>query len=119
VTEREEADMETDMEADATGETFGALVREGSVLVDVWGPNCAPCLALMPSIEALAARHRGRLRLVKVNAPENRRICRELRVFGLPTYVLFRDGEEVSRLSGDPSLEEIEAAVETMLGGDD
>lgn len=115
MTEREEADME----ADATAENFGALVREGSVLVDVWGPNCAPCLALMPSIEALAERHGGRLRLVKVNAPENRGICRELRVFGLPTYVLFRDGEEVSRLSGDPSLEEIEAAVETMLGGDE
>jgi thioredoxin 1 len=114
VTEREEANMG----ADATAETFGALVQEGNVLVDVWGPNCAPCLALMPSIEEMAERHRGRLRLVKVNAPENRGICRELRVFGLPTYVQFRDGEEVSRLSGDPSLEEIEAAVETMLGGE-
>jgi thioredoxin-like negative regulator of GroEL len=114
VTEREEANMG----ADATAETFGALVQEGNVLVDVWGPNCAPCLALMPSIEEMAERHRGRLRLVKVNAPENRGICRELRVFGLPTYVLFRDGEEVSRLSGDPSLEEIEAAVETMMGGE-
>lgn len=114
MTEREEANMGVD----ATAETFGALVQDGNVLVDVWGPNCAPCLALMPSIEALAERHRGRLRLVKVNAPENRGICRELRVFGLPTYVLFRDGEEVSRLSGDPSLEEIEAAVETMVGGE-
>ena len=106
------------MAADATAETFAALVEEGNVLVDVWGPRCAPCLALMPSIEALAERHRGRLRLVKVNAPENRGICRDLRVFGLPTYVLFRDGEEVRRLSGDPSLEEIAAAVESMLGGE-
>jgi thioredoxin-like negative regulator of GroEL len=115
VTEREEAVMETD----ATAETFGALVKEGHVLVDFWGPACAPCIALMPSIEALAERHGGRLRLVKVNAPENRGICRDLRVFGLPTYVLFRDGEEVRRLSGDPSIEEIATAVDTMLGGEE
>jgi thioredoxin 1 len=115
VTEREDADIR----ADATAETFGALVERGNVLVDFWGPKCAPCLSLMPSIEALAERHRGRLRLVKVNAPENRGICRELRVFGLPTYVLFRDGAEVARLSGDPSLEEVAAAVETMMGGEE
>jgi thioredoxin-like negative regulator of GroEL len=105
--------------ADATAETFGALVEQGNVLVDFWGPKCAPCLSLMPSIEALAERHRGRLRLVKVNAPENRGICRDLRVFGLPTYVLFSNGAEVRRLSGDPSLEEVTAAVETMLGGEE
>ena len=115
MTEREEAVMG----ADATEETFEALVKEGNVLVDFWGPACAPCLALMPSIEALAERHGGRLRLVKVNAPENRGICRDLRVFGLPTYVLFRDGEEVRRLSGDPSLEEIATAVDTMVGGEE
>ena len=104
--------------ADATAETFRGLTERGDVLVDFWGPKCAPCLALMPSVEALAERHRDRLRLVKVNAPENREICRDLRVFGLPTYLLLRDGEEVGRLSGDPSLDEITTAVETMLGGE-
>ncbi len=107
-----------ELDTDATVDTFPALVREGLVLVDFWGPNCAPCIALMPAIEELASRHEERLDLVKVNAPENRPICRALRVFSLPTYVLFRDGIEAGRLSGSPTLEEIEAAVTDLLGGE-
>lgn len=106
------------MQVDATVETFPGLVEGGVVLVDFWGPNCAPCLALMPHVEALVDRLGGRVRLVKVNAPENRQICRDLRVFGLPTYLVFDDGEEVERLSGDPSLEDLEAALGRAMGGE-
>ena len=102
---------------EATVETFTELVRDGNVLVDFWGPNCAPCIALMPKVEGLAERFGEDLRLVKVNAPENRQVCRDLRVFGLPTYVLFRDGQEVERLTGDPSLEDIGSAVESLVRG--
>ena len=103
------------MATDATVETFEGLVREGLVLVDLWGPACAPCIALMPLVEELECRYIGRLQLVKVNAPENRQVCRDLRVFGLPTYVLFRDGEEVERLVGDPSIDDIESAIEIQM----
>ena len=54
---------------------------------------------------------------MKVNAPENRQVCRELRVLGLPTYVLYRDGAEVERLTGDPSREDIEQAVARLVDG--
>ena len=40
-----------------------------------------------------------------------------MRVFGLPTYVLYRDGAEVERLTGDPSKADIEAAVATLVEG--
>jgi thioredoxin 1 len=103
------------MPVDATVENYRDLVSSGNVLVDFWGPRCRPCLALMPAVEALEARHDGRLQLVKVNAPENRAICRELGVFGLPTYLLYRDGVEVQRLTGDPTRSDIEAAVAGVL----
>ena len=104
------------MKAEATVETFPELVREGAVLVDFWGPNCAPCLALMPHVEQLVDDFDGRVGLVKVNAPENRQICRDLRVFGLPTYVVMKDGVEIARLSGDPTLEQIRASLENVTG---
>jgi thioredoxin 1 len=103
------------MAVDATPETYTALVADGDVLVDVWGPRCQPCLALMPAVEALEDRYGGRLRLVKVSAPENRALCRELGVMGLPTYLLYHDGAEVERLIGDPKKEEIEAAVTRLI----
>ena len=69
----------------------------------------------MPAVEALEDRYEGRLRLVKVSAPENRVVCRELGVMGLPTYLLYRDGAEIERLTGDPTREEIEAAVARLI----
>jgi thioredoxin 1 len=105
------------MAVEATPETFPALVEQGNVLVDFWGPRCQPCLALMPAVEALEESYDGRLKLVKVNAPENRQVCRDLRVLGLPTYLLYRNGAEVERLTGDPSKADIEAAVARLVEG--
>jgi thioredoxin 1 len=75
----------------------------------------------MPAVEALEEQLAGRLKLIKVNATENRALCRELSVFGLPTYILFHDGHEVERLTGDPKKSEIELAVTRLLeeGGDE
>jgi thioredoxin 1 len=95
---------------DATVETFADLTSKGSVFVDFWGPRCQPCLAMMPTIAALEQEADGAVRVVKVNSAENREICRELRVFGLPTYILMREGEELERLSGEVSKDDIERA---------
>jgi len=102
------------MPVDATVETFGDLTGAGSVLVDFWGPRCQPCLAMMPTIAKLEEEAGGAVRVVKVSAPENRQICRDLRVFGLPTYVLMRDGVELERLSGAVTKEQVEQAFETL-----
>lgn len=102
------------MPVEATVETYGDLTGEGSVLVDFWGPRCQPCLAMMPTIANLEEAADGAVRVVKVNSAENREICRELKVFGLPTYVLMRDGEELERLSGDVSKDDIERAFATL-----
>ena len=83
---------------EATRDDFRDLVADGMVLVDVWGPSCAVCMALMPHVEALAA-ERDDLRVVKLEAPKARRLCIELRLMGLPAFLLFRDGEEVARLA--------------------
>ncbi len=102
------------MPLDATVETFGDLTSEGSVLVDFWGPRCQPCLQMMPTIARLEEEAGGSVRVVKVNASENRQVCRDLRVFGLPTYVLMRDGVELERLSGQVSREDLERAFSTL-----
>ena len=97
------------MAIEATPETFAGLVEKGNVLVDFWGPRCQPCLALMSAVEALEESYEGRLKLVKVNAPENREVCRDLKVLGLPAYLLYRAGAEVERYSTelhDPEITE-------------
>lgn len=83
---------------EATRESFWDLVSTGTVLVDLWGPECRPCLALMPHVEELAARCAGEISVVKLEAPKARRLCIELGVMSLPAFILFHQGEELARL---------------------
>lgn len=86
------------------------------VLVDFWGPQCAPCLALMPKVERLAEKYGGKLKITKVDASKNRRLCLNLKVFGLPTFLFYKNGKEMNRLSGNAlKIEEIEEAVEKII----
>ena len=87
---------------EATKENFKELVADGVVLVDVWGPDCRPCVALNPHVEEIAEQNPD-IRVVKLEAPKARRLCMEMRMMGLPVFVVFKDGEEVDRLS-DPQL---------------
>jgi thiol-disulfide isomerase/thioredoxin len=85
---------------------------EGVVFVDVWGPKCAPCLALGPTYEALADQFDDRGRFLKLEAPANRMACVDLGVMGMPTFLAFRNGSEVGRLSGESiNQAELEAWV--------
>ncbi len=84
--------------AEATRENFDELDMSGTVLLDVWGPDCRSCLALKPHVEKLAE-ERDDLKVVMLEAPKARRVCIRLGVHALPTFLLMRDGEEVARLS--------------------
>ena len=103
---------------EATVETFAQLIANGPVLVDIWGPQCQPCIALMPAVEALAQTYGDRVRFLSVNAPDNRKVCRDLRVAGLPACLTMRDGVEVERLTSNAtSPDQIEQAILRLLDG--
>lgn len=98
-------------------ETFEEEVirSEKPVVLDFWGPQCGPCLALMPAIEMLADRYKDQIKIAKVEAPKNRRLCLNMRVLSLPTFLFYKDGNEVERLSGNITLKAIEDAIKKML----
>ena len=58
----------------------------------------------------------SKLRLVKVNAPDARQLCRQLRVLGLPTYILFHNGVEVRRIGGNDITERDILALAEAVG---
>jgi len=69
----------------------------------------------MPQVEALGTTYTGKVKMTKVEAPKNRRLCLRLKVMSLPTYLLFKDGKEVERLSGNVSVESIEESIKKLL----
>ena len=106
------------MATEATVETIAELMKEGHVLIDFWGPDCAPCMGMMPAVEALGVKYAGQVTLLKLKAPDNRQVCRDMRVAGLPTYITLRDGGEVERVTGNgATIDDIEAAIQRLLAG--
>ncbi len=80
---------------DVTEATFEADVNQSTlpVLVDFWAPWCAPCLALTPTIEAIARLYEGRLKVVKVNCDESQPLAQRYGVRGIP-HLLFIAGDQ-------------------------
>ena len=100
---------------EVTKENFREVVSEGTTLIDMWGPDCTTCLALMPDVERIAEEKQD-VKVVTLEAPKARRLCMELKVLGLPAFLLFRDGEEVGRLAGpDLTASKLEAWLDENL----
>jgi thioredoxin 1 len=85
---------------DANFETE-VLKSSQPVLVDFWAAWCQPCRALEPTVESIAEKYKGKAKVVKLNVDENR-VASSSGIKGIPTLILFRDGEEIERIVGVP-----------------
>lgn len=85
------------------------------VLVDFWAAWCAPCRALAPRVEAVAAKRANRARFAKLNVDDSPTVAQRYGIRGIPTLILFQDGVEKERLIGVVSEEEISRAIEKYL----
>jgi len=72
---------------------------QGLSLVDVWAPWCGPCRIIGPVVEDIAQEFAGRLKVGKLNADENAKAM-QLGVSGIPTLLIFRNGQEIDRIVG-------------------
>ena len=69
----------------------------------------------MPQVEALGTTYAGKVKVIKVEAPKNRRLCLDLKVMSLPTFLFYKDGKELDRLSGKVSMESVEKSISKLL----
>lgn len=104
---------------DVTAASFAQAVLAVSqripVLVDFWAAWCAPCRALAPVLEDLAARHGDALRIAKVDTDAEAALYAEYGIRSLPTLVVFRAGKAVTQVVGAQPLSALEAAVAPYL----
>lgn len=100
----------------ATDASFATdvLAAPGLVLVDFWAEWCGPCKALAPILADLADEY-PEVRVVKVNADENKQVMEQFSVRGLPSMLLFANGQEKTRLVGTQSKTRLAALIDEQL----
>lgn len=94
-----------------TKDTFSSEVHEskGVTLVDFWSESCVPCKQLMPEVHALAERHADKAKFCSFDIAGGRRVAMKEQVLGLPSIVIYVDGEKKEHLTGDSlTIKEIE-----------
>lgn len=81
---------------------FSARVLESNkpVLVDFGAPWCGPCKMLDPILEELAAEFDGQADFYSVNVDDNQQLAMDFGIMGVPTVILFKEGQPVKRLTG-------------------
>ena len=100
-----------------TDQSFAADVLQSStpVLVDFWAEWCGPCRMIAPALEEISGALGDRLQIVKINIDENPETPGKYGVRGIPTMLLFKNGEAVATKVGAAPRSQIQQWIEAQL----
>jgi thioredoxin 1 len=98
-----------------TDGNFDEETKAGVVLVDFWAEWCGPCRRLAPTVDALATDFDGRATVAKLNVDENPNVPGRFMIRGIPTLLLFKDGQLAETIVGLAAKEDISKMIERHL----
>jgi len=103
----------------ANGDFFERLkASPRPVVVDFWASWCGPCKMIDPHLKKLGAEYDGRVDVWKVNADEQPEVLRQLKIYGIPTVISFKDGREITRQTGAAHYAGLVDLFEAALNGE-
>ena len=92
------------------------IKSETPVLVDFWAPWCGPCRAIAPVVEELAGEYQGKVSFAKLNTDDNQRTAMQYGIMSIPTLLVFRGGNEVARVVGVQSKQNLKKTLDSVVG---
>jgi thioredoxin 1 len=91
------------------------LQSDKPVLVDYWAEWCGPCKMIAPILDEVAGTYGDKLQIAKMNVDENREIPAKFGIRGIPTLMLFKNGELAATKVGAMSKAQLTAFLEQQL----
>ena len=91
------------------------LQSQKPVLVDYWAEWCGPCKMIAPILDEIAATYQGKLQIAKLNVDENRTIPGKFGIRGIPTLMLFKDGQLAATKVGAMGKPQLTAFLDQHL----
>ena len=85
------------------------------VLVDFWAVWCGPCKAIAPTVDALATKYAGQLKVTKVNVDQNAATPSRFGIRGIPALLFFKGGKVVDQIVGYVPQDVIEEKVQRVV----
>ncbi|MDQ6680680.1 MAG: thioredoxin TrxA [Pseudomonadota bacterium] len=91
------------------------LKADKPVLVDYWAEWCGPCKMIAPILDEVSKDYDGRLKIAKMNVDENRDVPAKFGIRGIPTLMLFKDGQLAATKVGALSKAQLTAFIDSHL----
>jgi len=92
------------------------VLKSGTpVLVDYWAEWCGPCKMIAPILDEVAGTYQGKLQIAKMNVDENREVPAKFGIRGIPTLMIFKDGQLAATKVGAMSTAQLTAFIDQQL----
>ena len=94
---------------------FENYIKEGDVLIDFFADWCMPCVMMSPIMEELGKKFKGKIKFGKIDVDENSALAQKFKIFSIPNFILFKDGEVKERFVGAMPEEDFEEKLRESI----
>lgn len=93
------------------------LAAGNPLVIDFWAPWCVPCRVTKPILQKLGDEFTGKVEFLPVNADDSKELIERFKIFGIPTVIAFRNGQEVARVTGAQNEKNYRSVFDSLAQG--